>query len=151
MTSRILTAAAAVLTGCLQIGQAPAETLVAARTIRAHEIVTASDFSVTPAHTPGAIEDISDAAGLEARITIFAGRPVMHGHLGPAAVIERNEIVSIVFRRGSLTITSEGRALERGGIGDRVRLLSLKSRSNVAGTVMPDATVLMDGSDSLRR
>ena len=53
-----------------------AETLVAARTIRAQAILAPSDIALADATIPGALTDPADAVGLEARVVLYAGRPI---------------------------------------------------------------------------
>jgi flagella basal body P-ring formation protein FlgA len=49
--------------------------------------------------------------------------------------------VSLVYRRGPLSILAEGRALGRGGVGDSVRVINIASRATVTGLVAPDGTL----------
>ena len=123
-----------------------AETLVAARTIRAQAILAPSDIALADAHTPGALTDPADAVGLEARVVLYAGRPIRPGDLGPPATVTRNQTVTLLYRSGGLTIATEGRALGRGGPGDAIRVMNTASRSTVTGTVTETGAVLVGGS-----
>ena len=133
---------AAVLAGL----PAPAETLVSTRTIRATDLIGAADVVVVPGVHPGALSDPEQAVGLEARVALYPGRPIRPGDLGPAAVVDRNAIVPLVFRRGGLTILAEGRALGRGAPGEVVRVMNLSSRSTVSGVIAADGSVHVSGS-----
>ena len=119
----------------LSIAPAQAETLVATRLIRAAEVLGPADVAPGAARVVGAALDPAQVVGLEARVAIYPGRPVRLADLGPAAVVERNEVVNLLFRRGSLTIVTEGRALGRGAIGDAVQVLNLSSRQSVQGVI----------------
>lgn len=119
----------------------PAETLVAARTIRALTVIMPGDVTLVEGEVPGALRHPDEAVGLEARAMLYAGRPIRPSDLGPPALVERNALVVLIYRSGALTITAEGRALGRGGAGDRIRVLNLSSRSAVTGTVEPDGRV----------
>jgi flagella basal body P-ring formation protein FlgA len=121
--------------------QAAADTVVASRMIRALEILAPADISVTPDEVPGAIASPSEALGLEARTNLYAGRPIRPGDLGPPALIERNETVVINYHHAGLAITAEGRALGRGGIGERIKVMNLTSRTTVVGTVLVDGSI----------
>ena len=112
-----------------------AETLVAARTIPARSIVVASDLSRIGDTLPGTISDPALAIGLEARVTIYQGRPVKVGDVGAAALVERNDIVGLLFQQGGLQILTDGRVLGRAALGERVRVMNLGSRITVTGTV----------------
>lgn len=112
-----------------------AETLVATRLIRAAQVLGPEDVTASDLRIAGAATDAAQVVGLEARVAIYPGRPVRLSELGPAAVVERNDLVSLVFRRGSLTIVTEGRALDRGAIGASVQVMNLSSRQSVQGVV----------------
>lgn len=117
------------------------EVVLAARTLRAQEIVTASDLRLEPAAVPGALADPGEAIGLETRTVIYEGRPLRPGDLAPPALIERNQIITIRYAMGGLTIEADGRSLARAGAGQLVRVMNLASRSTVTGTVGPDGQV----------
>lgn len=122
-------------------GMAGAESLVATRTIRAQTILAPDDVTLVAAAIPGAITTVQDALGLEARVSIYAGRPIRPSDLGPASIIDRNQIVPLVFTTGGLRILTEGRAMERGGIGDIIRIMNLGSRATVSGQIADDGSV----------
>lgn len=125
---------------------AAAETLVAARTIRAQTAIQPEDLAFSPEDIPGALADPDQAVGMEARAVLYAGRPIRAGDLVPAAVVARNQVVPIAFSRGGLTIRAEGRALARGAPGDVVRVMNLASRTTVEGVVTPQGHVEVIGS-----
>lgn len=129
---------------------AHAESLVAARTIRSQAILTPQDMTVIDKTIPGALDDPEMAIGMETRVVLYAGRPIRHGDVGPPAIIERNQIVTLLFRRGSLTIAADARALGRAGVGDVLRVMNLASRTTVSGTVRPDGSVIVGGPDISR-
>lgn len=118
-----------------------AETWVPVRVIRPAEVIGPADLSLSDGEAPGAYLASEDITGLEARVILYPGRPIRHGDVGPPATIERNEIVELVFHTHGLTITADGRALGRGAIGDRVRVMNLDSRTTVTGQIADDGTV----------
>lgn len=118
-----------------------AESLVALRNLRSQTVITAADLQRAQHATPGALSNPSDAIGMETRVTIYAGRPIMPQDLGPPAIVERNQIVSLNYHHAGLAIVTEGRALDRGGIGDRIRVMNLTSRSTVAGNIAVDGSI----------
>ena len=119
----------------LLAGPVAAEAVIATRTIKAQSVIAETDLAVAEAEIAGALSDPAQAVGQEARVTIYAGRPVMAGDLGPAASVERNQIVSLAFQAGGLEILTEGRALERGGAGDWIRVMNLESKNTVTGLI----------------
>jgi flagellar basal body P-ring formation protein FlgA len=98
---------------------AEAETLVAARTLRAHTVLSFEDVRTIAGNTPGALTDPAAALGWETRVTLYAGRPIRAADLGPPALVDRNQLVVLTYMRNGLAIATDGRALERGGMGDR--------------------------------
>jgi len=130
---------------CLAAAGADAQTVVATRTVRAQDIVPADAVRLEPAEVPGAHVALEDGIGQEARVTLYPGRAVMRGAVGAPALVERNQIVELIFARDGLHIVTEGRALDRAGAGERVRVMNLSSRSTLFGTVTASGTVSVLG------
>ncbi len=122
---------------------AAADTLVPTHTIRSRSVIAAEDVTLKPIDSPGALTKAQDAIGQEARVTLYAGRPIRPQDIGPAAIIERNQIVQLVFQRGELTIITEARSLGRGGVGDVLRVMNLGSRTTVSGKVRADGSIIV--------
>jgi len=133
----------ALLTLCASAGAAAADTVIAARNLRPGSILLASDVVQVSGQIPGAYSDAARVVGLEAKVAIYAGRPVLSEHVGPPATIERNQLVEIVFEGAGLSIRTEGRALGRGSEGQRIRVMNLSSKSSLFGTVQTDGTILV--------
>ncbi len=120
---------------------AMADSLVANRTIRAMAVLGPEDVTLVEAAIPGALDDPLTAIGMEARIAIYPGRAIRAQDIGPPALIDRNQIVPLIYRAGALSILTEGRALARGGTGDVIRVMNLASRTTVTGQIGPDGVV----------
>ena len=118
-----------------------ADSLIATRTIRAQTVIGPDDMALVDAALPGALDDPALALGLEARVAIYAGRPIRSQDLGAPALVDRNQLVSLIYLSGGLAISTEGRALERGAEGDVVRVMNLGSRTTVNGRVGPDGAI----------
>ncbi len=127
--------ALALLLALAAAGEAAAQTVVPTRAIRAQTVIAADDVALIEAATPGALAELSQAIGREARVTLYPNRPLMPAQIGTPATVERNQIVRMVFAQGTLSITAEGRALDRAGPGDFVRVMNLNSRQIVTGLV----------------
>ncbi|ROU03246.1 flagellar basal body P-ring formation chaperone FlgA [Histidinibacterium lentulum] len=125
---------------CLSLLAAPAlaETLVATRTIRPQEILMPGDLVIQAVQVPGGVSDPDLLIGQEARVALYAGRPVRAGDVGPPALVERNALVPLIYSTSGLTITTEGRALDRAGAGELVRVMNLASRTTVSARIGPD-------------
>lgn len=118
-----------------------AQTVMPARAIRSQSILSADDLTLAEESVPGAVAAIEDAVGLEAKVTLYPGRPVLESQIGPPALVERNQPVRMIYSAGPLAITTDGRALDRGGIGEAVRVMNLTSRQTVTGTVASDGSI----------
>ena len=115
--------------------------LVATRPIRAREVIGPDDVERSDRTVPGAISDPSRVIGQEAQVWLQAGRVIMPSDIAAPALVERNQIVTMRFRRGQLEILADGRALERAPLGARVRVMNLDSRATVTGTVVGSGVV----------
>lgn len=122
---------------------ANADSVVAARTIRAHTIIEATDVRLAGEHYPAAATALEDVIGLESRTTIYAGKPVSVDQIARPAMIERNQAVVLIFRGSAISITTEGRALGRGAAGEMVKVMNSQSKTTVTGTIQSDGSVVV--------
>ncbi|NOX94409.1 MAG: flagellar basal body P-ring formation protein FlgA [Alphaproteobacteria bacterium] len=122
------------------LSAAAAAELVAARNIRAGAVITASDI-VSPEDVY-AMRRAVNIIGLEVRRTVYRGQPLHEEALQQPTLVKRNAIVQMEFSKGSMNISAEGRALDKGAMGDRIRVMNLISKRIVVATV--------SGSDSVR-
>ncbi|MER2507589.1 flagellar basal body P-ring formation chaperone FlgA [Amaricoccus sp.] len=120
---------------------AAAQTVVPARPIRAQTLISEADLTVTDETTPGAFADIGAVVGREARATLYTGRPILESQIGSPAVIARNQLVRMTFADGPLTIVTEGRALDRAGVGEPARVMNLTSKQIVTGVVAANGSI----------
>lgn len=122
-----------------------ADTVIAARTIRAQSMLSEADVRLVAGDVTGAYTSLSEVIGQEARVALYAGRPIRSNEVGPPALIDRNQIVVLLYRRGGLSMAAEGRALGRAGVGDRLKVMNLASRQTISGIVRADGTVTVGG------
>lgn len=121
---------------------------LAARTLRSQTILTADDLILQKSDAPGGDLDISDFVGREARVVLYQGRPISLSDLGPAAIIERNQSVTLKYLSGALLISAEGRALGRAGVGESLRVMNQASRNTVFGIVDKSGSVIVGGGNA---
>ncbi len=133
-------AAATLLAICIG-SMVGAEVIVAARTIRPREIISAQDLIRKSAVIAGALSDPLEIIGQEARVVLYAGRPIRPGDIGSPAIVSRNDMVTLVYSRGPLRIATEGRALGRGAQGETIRAMNMASRMTVSGTIMANGSI----------
>lgn len=115
-----------------------AGSVVAARTLRAQTVITEQDITLLEDVVPGAVTDPQDIIGLETRVAIYPGRPIHLGDLQAPAIVERNQVISVAYQHGALFIQTEGRALERGAIGDTIKVMNATSKVTVSARIGAD-------------
>jgi len=118
-----------------------AQSVVALSGVRAQTVLTAEMVALTDAEMVGAFASLDAVIGLEARVNIYPGRPIMVDSLGAPAILERNQNVVMRYTRGALIIYSEGRVLDRAGVGERVRVMNMDSKSVIFGRVSADGII----------
>ena len=118
-----------------------ADVVTPTRTLRPGTLITLQDLTIRDGQQMGAFDRITDVAGQEARVALYAGRPIPFEAVGPPAIVNRNQIVPLSYQASGLRITTEGRAMERGGVGDRIRIMNLQSRATLFGLVQADGTI----------
>lgn len=124
----------------ISVDAACAEDIVAARNIRAGSIISASDI-ITPQDRT-ALRRAVDIIGKEAGRAFYRGQPIDETKLRAPTLIKRNTVVQMEYARGPMTISAEGRALENGALGERIRVMNLGSKRIV--------TVVVTGADSVK-
>ncbi|SHF32883.1 flagella basal body P-ring formation protein FlgA [Litoreibacter ascidiaceicola] len=114
---------------------ATAQAVVPTHTLQPGDIVSIEDVQITEASVRDGFSELVQVLGFEVRRVLYRGRPMRPGDVGVPALVERNELVTLVYRIGGLSIETEGRSLGRGAIGDKLNVLNLSSRNTVSGHV----------------
>lgn len=73
--------------------------------------------------------------GMELKRSVYAGAVLKPTDVGAPTAIQRNAIVTLEFVRGPLMITTEGRSLDAGAVGDSVRVMNLNSKTILTAVV----------------
>lgn len=120
-----------------------AETVVAARVLRAQTVIGREDLALREGDTTDAISSLEEAIGKQTRVTLYAGQPLRPADLTLAKLVDRNELIVLLFRRGNLTITAEGRALSPGAEGDTIRVMNTGSKTTVTATLDANGTAIV--------
>lgn len=138
-------ASAVVLLTALFAAAAAAQTVVPEHTLRPGHMVTAEDIRISEQPLNGTYSNVSQVIGQEVQRVLYRGRPLQAGDVGPRALVHRNDIVTLIYKTGTLNIATEGRALGRGAVGDTLRVLNLVSKNTVLGHVSDLAEVTVSG------
>ncbi len=115
----------------MPVPQKPA-TVKAANNLRTGTVLHASDLIV---------EGENDTAldlfvGMELKRAIYKGAKLRASDVGPPTAVERNAIVTLEFVRGPLKMTTEGRALDAGAVGETVRIMNLNSKTILTAVII---------------
>lgn len=82
-----------------------------------------------------AVVGIDRAVGMAARNVIRPGQPLRSVDLTRPEIVQRGQMVTLVFEAPGLTLTMRGKANESGAEGDTVSVLNEQSKRTVQGTV----------------
>ena len=125
----------------LSAGAVFAQSVTPVRAIRSQTVLVAEDLALAEAAVPGGFASIEDAVGLEAKVALYPGRPILASQLRAPALVERNAVVRMSYASGPLRIVTEGRALDRAAAGEPVRVMNLASKQTVTGVVAADGSI----------
>jgi len=128
----------------LYSGAVTADVVVALKTIRANTILTEDLLGLRKGEVGGTLQSKSDAIGQESRVVLYAGRPIRFEDIGPPALVTRNQLVPLHYNVRGLSISTTGRALDRGAAGETIRVMNLSSRSTLFGLVQENGQVVVE-------
>ena len=134
----------AVLISIVAMSPAAADTVVAVRTIPAQTVISADDVTISGEVTGEALRQVQSIIGMETRVALFAGRPIRTNDISQPAVVERNQIIPLLFERAGLVISTDGRALGRAVPGDIIRVMNIGSRMTVSARIGQDGTAYVE-------
>jgi len=84
----------------------------------------------------GYIDRIEDLIGLAPRRAMAAGAPIRSADISKPAAIAKNSLVTMVAQGPGMTITTTGRAMETGSVGDVIAVMNVQSKKTVQATVI---------------
>jgi flagella basal body P-ring formation protein FlgA len=81
------------------------------------------------------IVDEARLLGKTPRRGLRAGQPIRNGDVRAPIVVAKGSLVTMILKTRNMVLTSKGRAIENGALGDTVRILNTQSKSVVEGVV----------------
>jgi flagellar basal body P-ring formation protein FlgA len=121
------------------------EVPVAARDIVRGTTMTEGDITyvlMNEAEIVGEIAmDEADIVGQVARLTLRAGQPVRKHAIAKATAVERNQLVTVIWSVASINLTAQANAMEKGAVGDVIRVTNTKSKQTVLAQIVDSHTV----------
>ncbi|MEX0753169.1 MAG: flagellar basal body P-ring formation chaperone FlgA [Xanthobacteraceae bacterium] len=83
------------------------------------------------------------AAGLSLRRTIQAGQMLRQSDLTKPVLVQRNEMVTLIFEMPGMVLTSRGKTLESGTKSDVIAVVNVQSKRTVQATVIGPGIVMV--------
>lgn len=83
----------------------------------------------------GYVDRFDDLIGQAPRRPLAAGMPIRTADIGKPEVIAKNGLVTMVAQGPGMTITTTGRAMEAGSLGDVIQVMNVQSKKTVQATV----------------
>ncbi|MFS8180976.1 flagellar basal body P-ring formation chaperone FlgA [Pseudovibrio denitrificans] len=91
------------------------------------------------------VSRMQDVVGLEARRTLFPGKPIPKNAVQDPVVVKRGSSVLLVFKEEGLEIRAIVEAQESGAIGANIRARNPDTGLSVLGKVQEDGSLLAEG------
>ncbi len=87
---------------------------------------------------------IDDLIGKEIKRGVRAGNAIDAGDVQTQVMVAKGKTVTLTFAKGGIMLSTKGKALENGGLGDAVRVMNAQSKNVVEGTVTAPETVFVE-------
>lgn len=87
------------------------------------------------------ILEADELVGMTPRRMLVSGKPVRSNELERPQLVERGDIVTIVFNDSAMTLTTQGKAMQSGAKGDVIRIVNISSNRTIDAFVESDGTV----------
>ncbi len=122
--------------------------LVASRQLQKGTLLTESDIELKTIDLArlhyGFFEKVKQGAGKKLKRRILAGAVFTPGMLKNPQLIRRGQQITIMAQSGRMMVRMKGKALANGAIGERIKVLNVKSRKKLEGVITPSGEVNVD-------
>ncbi len=88
---------------------------------------------------------IEDLVGNTPRRPIAAGQPIRMSDVLPNFVISKGDLVTVILKSGTMMLTARAEALQKGAVGDVIRVRNNQSRKVLETRVIAADTVTISG------
>ncbi|NHK26325.1 flagellar basal body P-ring formation protein FlgA [Parvularcula flava] len=117
--------------------------VMAVTTLERGRILSVSDIDIYPAAGEDPYMVHQAYVGKQLKRTVYAGSEISPMHLQEPVLVQRNAMVTMTYKFGTLTIVTSGRALGNGSTGELVDVMNLESRKTVRALVTgPDQVIV---------
>ncbi len=122
---------------------------VLTRALKTGEIVASDDVMfvrMAASRVPrGTVGDAEKLVGFSAKRQLRAGLPLRESDVQKPLVVRKGDAVTMVFRAPGIELTSRGKAMTDGGVGDTVAVVNVQSLKQI------DAVVIGAGAVTVSR
>lgn len=87
------------------------------------------------------VASADDLVGMVPRRPLRAGEPIRGNDLAKPILVEKNQIISVVYSAPGVTLSMRGRAQSSGSKGETIRVQNLSSKRFIEGTVTGPAQI----------
>ena len=112
-----------------------AATVTANSTLSRGTMISSGDITVNVEGAEAPQDVLAQYVGKELTRTIYTGTEIRERDVQEPVLVKRNSPVTMIYRVGRLEISTNGRALSEGAMGEIVRVMNMDSRQAVEGRV----------------
>ncbi len=118
------------------------------RRLHKGEVISKNDVHITKKNIsrlhPDTLTDMDQAIGLMLNHDLKENSTLKEGMLKRAPIVNRGDMVTILAEMGGIRVTSPGKIMEKGYLGEYIRVQNAISKRNVHARVVNDSTVMVD-------
>ncbi|HEB56571.1 MAG TPA: flagellar basal body P-ring formation protein FlgA [Gammaproteobacteria bacterium] len=122
--------------------------LVASRQLQKNSVLKKTDIKLARynlAELPfGYFESLDKGVGMKLKRRVTEGTVLTPAMLKKPRIVKRGQKVSIMAQSGSMVVRMQGKALDNGAAGDRIKVMNVKSRKKLEGVVTLSGEVKVD-------
>ena len=120
----------------------------ASRRLNKGKIITSNDIylakkNISRLH-PDILTDMDQAVGLMLKHDVKENDCLKDSMLQKATIVKRGDMVTILAELGGIRVTAPGKILEKGCLGEYIRVQNAVSKKNINARVINDSTVMVD-------
>ena len=127
--------------------------LVARTTLTRGDVIAPGEVEITETDltrlSDPPLRSRSALIGFVPERSIAEGRPLTASMLRVIPIVRRGDLVLLVAKRGTLTVTARAKALGDGGVGETIAAENLRSGSRLQAEVQPDGSLRVMAGSSL--
>jgi len=122
--------------------------LVASHQLQKGRVLTTADLKLAKNNLAnlsyGYYENLDNAIGMKLKRHVSAGTVLTPAMLKKPRIITRGQKVTIMAQSGSMLVRMKGKALDNGAIGDRIKVINIRSKKKLEGIITVAGEVKVD-------